>query len=121
MPAKFGGRLTNFDFFVPTNKEALLYCTAISHFLLAQVSNWFANARRRLKNVVQEQRCSWSKRLRLYNQCVQVRKIFEDAEKNIYMFRVMLSCCQSPLMIQSGTLMMTRQMLTTILRREVMS
>ena len=37
-----------------------------------QVSNWFANARRRLKNVVQETRCSWSKRLRLYNQFVQV-------------------------------------------------
>lgn len=38
-----------------------------------QVSNWFANARRRLKNVVQESRCSWSKRLRLYNQFVQVK------------------------------------------------
>ena len=36
-----------------------------------QVSNWFANARRRLKNVVQESHCSWSKRLRLYNQFVQ--------------------------------------------------
>lgn len=36
-----------------------------------KVSNWFANARRRLKNVVQENHCSWSKRLRLYNQFVQ--------------------------------------------------
>ena len=36
-----------------------------------KVSNWFANARRRLKNVVQESHCSWSKRLRLYNQFVQ--------------------------------------------------
>ena len=40
-------------------------------FQLFQVSNWFANARRRLKNVVQENHCSWSKRLRLYNQFVQ--------------------------------------------------
>ena len=40
-------------------------------FSSQQVSNWFANARRRLKNVVQEPRCSWSKRLRLYNQFVQ--------------------------------------------------
>ena len=39
--------------------------------VVTQVSNWFANARRRLKNVVQEPRCSWSKRLRLYNQFVQ--------------------------------------------------
>ncbi len=36
-----------------------------------QVSNWFANARRRLKNVVQDPKCSWSKRLRMYNQFVQ--------------------------------------------------
>jgi len=35
------------------------------------VSNWFANARRRLKNVVQDPRCSWSRRLRVYNQFVQ--------------------------------------------------
>ena len=38
---------------------------------LLKVSNWFANARRRLKNVVQENHCSWSKRLRMYNQFVQ--------------------------------------------------
>lgn len=43
----------------------------IADMQLLQVSNWFANARRRLKNVVQEPRCSWSKRLRLYNQFVQ--------------------------------------------------
>ncbi len=42
-----------------------------SNMTLIQVSNWFANARRRLKNVVQDPRCSWSARLRMYNQFVQ--------------------------------------------------
>jgi hypothetical protein len=42
-----------------------------SNMSLVQVSNWFANARRRLKNVVQDPRCSWSKRMRMYNQFVQ--------------------------------------------------
>ena len=42
-----------------------------SNMTLVQVSNWFANARRRLKNVVQDPKCSWSKRLRMYNQFVQ--------------------------------------------------
>ncbi|TRY61671.1 hypothetical protein TCAL_07974 [Tigriopus californicus] len=42
-----------------------------SNMSLVQVSNWFANARRRLKNVVQDSKCSWSKRLRMYNQFVQ--------------------------------------------------
>lgn len=50
----------------------------------SQVSNWFANARRRLKNVVQEQRCSWSKRLRLYNQCVQVNNFKSDMQAMLY-------------------------------------
>ena len=56
-------------------KPAVLNSTSVSlPFLILfpiKVSNWFANARRRLKNVVQEPRCSWSKRLRLYNQFVQ--------------------------------------------------
>jgi hypothetical protein len=47
-------------------------------FLCLQVSNWFANARRRLKNVVQESRCSWSKRLRLYNRFVQVSILYSN-------------------------------------------
>lgn len=54
----------------PTKAEKLQLAVG-SNMTLVQVSNWFANARRRLKNVVQESRCSWSKRLRLYNQCVQ--------------------------------------------------
>ena len=50
----------------------MIYVT-FSHvlFVYSKVSNWFANARRRLKNVVQESHCTWSKRLRLYNGFVQ--------------------------------------------------
>jgi len=54
----------------PTKGEKVQLAVG-SNMTLVQVSNWFANARRRLKNVVQESRCSWSKRLRLYNQFVQ--------------------------------------------------
>jgi len=54
----------------PTKAEKVQLAVG-SNMTLVQVSNWFANARRRLKNVVQESRCSWSKRLRLYNQFVQ--------------------------------------------------
>jgi len=54
----------------PTKGEKVQLAVG-SNMTLVQVSNWFANARRRLKNVVQETRCSWSKRLRLYNQFVQ--------------------------------------------------
>uniref|UniRef100_S4RT60 Mohawk homeobox b n=1 Tax=Petromyzon marinus TaxID=7757 RepID=S4RT60_PETMA len=36
-----------------------------------QVSNWFANARRRLKNTVRQPELSWAMRIKLYNQYVQ--------------------------------------------------
>ena len=54
----------------PTKSEKIELAMG-SNMSLVQVSNWFANARRRLKNVVQDPRCSWSKRLRMYNQFVQ--------------------------------------------------
>eukprot|EP00096_Caligus_rogercresseyi_P014452 TRINITY_DN6971_c0_g1_i1.p1 TRINITY_DN6971_c0_g1~~TRINITY_DN6971_c0_g1_i1.p1 ORF type:complete len:503 (-),score=137.87 TRINITY_DN6971_c0_g1_i1:145-1653(-) len=54
----------------PTKTEKVQLALG-SNMTLVQVSNWFANARRRLKNVVQDHRCSWSKRLRMYNQFVQ--------------------------------------------------
>lgn len=40
-------------------------------FLLSQVSNWFANARRRLKNTVRQPDLSWALRIKLYNKYVQ--------------------------------------------------
>lgn len=36
-----------------------------------QVSNWFANARRRLKNTVRQPDLSWALRIKLYNKYVQ--------------------------------------------------
>ena len=54
----------------PTKAEKIEMAMG-SNMTLVQVSNWFANARRRLKNVVQDPKCSWSKRLRMYNQFVQ--------------------------------------------------
>lgn len=39
--------------------------------LSAQVSNWFANARRRLKNTVRQPDLSWALRIKLYNKYVQ--------------------------------------------------
>lgn len=40
-------------------------------FALWQVSNWFANARRRLKNTVRQPDLSWALRIKLYNKYVQ--------------------------------------------------
>lgn len=37
----------------------------------AQVSNWFANARRRLKNTVRQPDLSWALRIKLYNKYIQ--------------------------------------------------
>jgi len=37
---------------------------------LAQVSNWFANARRRLKRTVVDPQLSWAGRICLYDSCV---------------------------------------------------
>ena len=36
-----------------------------------QVSNWFANARRRLKNTVKQPDLTWASRIKLYNSCVE--------------------------------------------------
>lgn len=38
---------------------------------MLQVSNWFANARRRLKNTVRQPDLSWALRIKLYNKYVQ--------------------------------------------------
>lgn len=42
-----------------------------SNMTLTQVSNWFANARRRLKNTVKGPDMGWGKRIKLYNSCVE--------------------------------------------------
>ena len=38
---------------------------------MRQVSTWFANARRRLKQVVSGELLPWQERVRLYNSCVK--------------------------------------------------
>ncbi|KAJ8019507.1 Homeobox protein Mohawk [Holothuria leucospilota] len=50
----------------PTKTEKLLLALG-SKMTLIQVNNWFANARRRLKNTVRRPGLTWSRRIRLYN------------------------------------------------------
>ncbi|XP_017259575.3 homeobox protein Mohawk [Kryptolebias marmoratus] len=47
--------------------DVLLFLSVSS----CQVSNWFANARRRLKNTVRQPDLSWALRIKLYNKYVQ--------------------------------------------------
>ncbi|TEA40596.1 hypothetical protein DBR06_SOUSAS45210002, partial [Sousa chinensis] len=54
----------------PTKTEKILLALG-SQMTLAQVSNWFANARRRLKNTVRQPDLSWVLRIKLYNKYVQ--------------------------------------------------
>uniref|UniRef100_A0A8C4NDF1 Mohawk homeobox b n=1 Tax=Eptatretus burgeri TaxID=7764 RepID=A0A8C4NDF1_EPTBU len=54
----------------PTKTEKILLALG-SHMTLVQVSNWFANARRRLKNTVRQPDLSWAMRIKLYNTYVQ--------------------------------------------------
>ncbi|XP_056149795.1 homeobox protein Mohawk-like [Lampris incognitus] len=54
----------------PTKTEKVLLALG-SHMTLVQVSNWFANARRRLKNTVRQPDLSWALRIKLYNRYIQ--------------------------------------------------
>ncbi|KAL4624632.1 homeobox protein Mohawk-like [Arapaima gigas] len=54
----------------PTKTEKILLALG-SQMTLVQVSNWFANARRRLKNTVRQPNLSWALRIKLYNKYVQ--------------------------------------------------
>ncbi|KAL8587684.1 hypothetical protein ACOMHN_020902 [Nucella lapillus] len=53
------------------SKAEKMELVAESQMTLTQVSNWFANARRRLKNTVKQPDLSWASRIRLYNSCVE--------------------------------------------------
>lgn len=48
-----------------------LFSRGTNTFIFKQVSNWFANARRRLKNTVRQPDLSWALRIKLYNKYVQ--------------------------------------------------
>jgi hypothetical protein len=52
----------------PTKAEKLVLAQG-SQMTLTQVSNWFANARRRLKNTVKGE-ATWNSRIRNYNHVV---------------------------------------------------
>uniref|UniRef100_A0A4W5NW92 Mohawk homeobox b n=1 Tax=Hucho hucho TaxID=62062 RepID=A0A4W5NW92_9TELE len=54
----------------PTKTEKALLALG-SRMTLIQVSNWFANARRRLKNTVSQPDLSWALRIKLYNKYIQ--------------------------------------------------
>ncbi|XP_046883128.1 homeobox protein Mohawk-like [Hypomesus transpacificus] len=64
----------------PTKTEKLLLALA-SHMTLVQVSNWFANARRRLKNTVRQPDLSWALRIQLYEQLTQASSERLSAER----------------------------------------
>ena len=49
--------------------DLLVSISMLTH--VVQVSNWFANARRRLKNTVRQPDLSWALRIKLYNQYIQ--------------------------------------------------
>lgn len=53
------------------SKAEKLDLVAQSQMTLTQVSNWFANARRRLKNTVKQPDLTWASRIQLYNSCVE--------------------------------------------------
>ncbi|XP_030852717.1 homeobox protein Mohawk-like isoform X1 [Strongylocentrotus purpuratus] len=57
------------DYPYPNRKEKL-HLSMESTMTLVQVSNWFANARRRLKNTVHDPAMSWEKRIHKYNKHV---------------------------------------------------
>jgi hypothetical protein len=54
----------------PSKKDKETLCN-LSNMSLTQVSNWFANARRRLKSTVKGEEFSWSSRVKLYNSHVE--------------------------------------------------
>lgn len=54
----------------PTKYDKEILCRS-SNMSLTQVSNWFANARRRLKSTVKGNDFSWSSRVKLYNSHVE--------------------------------------------------
>ncbi|CAF98756.1 unnamed protein product [Tetraodon nigroviridis] len=56
---------------LPVRVKKLELCVFPLKPTCQQVSNWFANARRRLKNTVRQPDLSWALRIKLYNKYVQ--------------------------------------------------
>ena len=55
----------------PDTPHGLTLSVCACLLCVSQVSTWFANARRRLKQVVSGELLPWQERVRLYNSCVK--------------------------------------------------
>lgn len=64
-----------------------------------QVSNWFANARRRLKNTVRQPDLSWALRIKLYNKYIQgnaerLSVCSDDTDSDGTGYSILLQCIE---------------------------
>ncbi|XP_035985367.1 homeobox protein Mohawk isoform X3 [Fundulus heteroclitus] len=97
----------------PTKTEKILLALG-SQMTLVQVSNWFANARRRLKNTVRQPYLSWALRIKLYNKYVQgnAERLSVSSDD---------SCSEdgdNPQRTQSGPEVLTKPLYPSVIKRE---
>ncbi|AWP20945.1 Homeobox protein Mohawk [Scophthalmus maximus] len=97
----------------PTKTEKILLALG-SQMTLVQVSNWFANARRRLKNTVRQPDLSWALRIKLYNKYVQgnAERLSVSSDD---------SCSEdgdNPQRTQSGPAEFTKPMYQSVIKKE---
>uniref|UniRef100_A0A671YLH4 Mohawk homeobox a n=1 Tax=Sparus aurata TaxID=8175 RepID=A0A671YLH4_SPAAU len=97
----------------PTKTEKILLALG-SQMTLVQVSNWFANARRRLKNTVRQPDLSWALRIKLYNKYVQgnAERLSVSSDD---------SCSEdadNPQRTQSGPEELTKPMYQSVIKKE---
>ncbi|XP_035981659.1 LOW QUALITY PROTEIN: homeobox protein Mohawk [Fundulus heteroclitus] len=97
----------------PTKTEKILLALG-SQMTLVQVSNWFANARGRLKNTVRQPDLSWALRIKLYNKYVQgnAERLSVSSDD---------SCSEdgdNPQRTQSGFEVLTKPLYPSVIKRE---
>ncbi|XP_077365576.1 mohawk homeobox a isoform X2 [Festucalex cinctus] len=97
----------------PTKTEKILLALG-SQMTLVQVSNWFANARRRLKNTVRQPDLSWALRIKLYNKYVQgnAERLSVSSDD---------SCSDdgdNPQRTQNGAVELTKPMYQSVIKKE---
>ncbi|KAM4543865.1 homeobox protein Mohawk-like isoform 1-T3 [Fundulus diaphanus] len=97
----------------PTKTEKILLALG-SQMTLVQVSNWFANARRRLKNTVRQPDLSWALRIKLYNKYVQgnAERLSVSSDD---------SCSEDgdhPQRTQSGPEVLTKPLYPSVIKKE---
>ncbi|XP_074651290.1 homeobox protein Mohawk-like [Tubulanus polymorphus] len=69
----------------PTKTEKLRLANG-SNMTMTQVSNWFANARRRLKHTVKHSGLSWETRIKLYNNFIEgnAERLSEISDDSVF-------------------------------------